>query len=229
MRSKAGIFGFVVATVAVAALCRLVMVAAPDRSPKRSVDRQTEQPSSVEGKNAERIEDMQSRIRDLETDLARQSALLARDLAEQGSSAAPLAASAGEGGAMRPAPTAPMRSPTSREIVDQIDARFYPEPRTPWGASAAARATAALSGLVRDGRIGQIECRETMCRIELTHDSLQAFSNFAHQLASPQVAEALWNGGFSAQVTNQSPGAVSSVVFYAREDHEIPPAEDVPE
>jgi hypothetical protein len=171
---------------------------------------------------------MQSRIRELETDLARQRALLANDLAERGSSVAARAASASEGGAARPAP--PVRSPNAREIVDQIDARFYQEPSsTLWGRSAAARATAALSGVVKDGRIQRVECRETMCRIELTHDNLQAFSNFAHQLATPQITEALWNGGFSAQVTNQSPGAVSSVVFYAREDHDIPPVEDVPE
>jgi hypothetical protein len=228
MRGKIGIFGFLIATVATVGLCRLV-VAQPWGSSKRSVEGKTEQSPSVEAKNAEQIEEIQARIRELETDLARQRALLAGNLAEQGSSAAPKAASTGEGGA-RPGATPPLRSPTSREVIDQIDAKFYQEPgSTPWGRSAAARATAALSGVVKDGKVERIECRETMCRIELTHDSLDAFSKFAHQLATPQVTEALWNGGFSAQVTNQSPGAVSSVVFYAREDREIPPAEEVPE
>jgi hypothetical protein len=224
MRSKLGVFGFLSAAVAAAALCRLI-IALPGVSPKRSVNGGTGQPSSVGDKNAEQIEEMQSRIRELEADLARQRA----DLAERGSAAAARPAPAGGDGAAPPAPTPPMRAPTSREIVDQIDARFYQEPSTPWGRSAAARATAALTGVVADGKIERIECRETMCRIELSHDSLQAFSNFAHQLATPQITEALWNGGFSAQVTNPSAGAVTSVVFYAREDHEIPPAEDVPE
>jgi hypothetical protein len=119
-----------------------------------------------------------------------------------------------------------------RDVVASLDARFYREPAaTAWSRGALPRATAALRRLVTPGStVGDVECRQTMCRIEATHQDLGAYRRFGFALMrGRQGPDGLWGGGINSRVTDRRPGLLSTVTFLAREGAPAPDVEPGPE
>jgi hypothetical protein len=167
---------------------------------------------------------LQAQVARLQGELAAERLLVARRAAEPVAAVPPAhpaaAVPSGEGAVA--AERAPSPDLTSGQVAAQMDERFYAEPaRTAWGAEAGPRALAAFRNLAGASAVGRVECRETMCRIEVTHDSLEVFQSFARAVG-PRLVDVLWNGSYSAQVTEQSANHVASVVFYSREGHDLP-------
>ena len=131
-----------------------------------------------------------------------------------------------------PLPAAVDEEPTPEEIVARIDARFYREPaETEWGRGAIERTTAVFQRLATPGtRLGRIECRATMCRVEATHRDVDDFQAYVTSVAADPIDQRdqsrLWNAGFTAQVISTSPSGVSAITYVSREDAPSPGAED---
>jgi len=116
--------------------------------------------------------------------------------------------------------------PEGAEYVAQIDEKFRAQTIDPsWSQKAVSDATRAISGdLTQGSRLGTVECRASLCRVESSHDSVQAFATFMDTaLFSP--SRKLWNGSISTQVVSQAPSDVRAVTFIAREGHDVPAAE----
>jgi hypothetical protein len=122
--------------------------------------------------------------------------------------------------------------PTPAEIVARIDARFYREPaETEWGKQAFRRTTAVFRRLATPStRLGRIECRATMCRVQATHRDVDDFQAYVTSVAAdpidPRDESRLWNAGFTAQVVSTSPDGVDAITYVSREDAPTPGAEE---
>jgi hypothetical protein len=113
---------------------------------------------------------------------------------------------------------------TPQAIVAEIDARFFREPaQAAWGQAAARRASAVLARLHTPGtRLGRIECRETLCRIEAVHRDLAAYRTFAMAVIRGRRKDQLWDGGVNSQAISQSRDGVGTVTFLSREGVAVP-------
>jgi hypothetical protein len=137
-------------------------------------------------------------------------------------------------GGAEPVPASLEPEPTPAEIVARIDARFYSEPaETEWGRRAARRTTAVFRRLATPStRLGRIECRATLCRVEATHRDVDDFQAYVTSVAADPIDERdegrLWNAGFTAQVISTSPAGVGAITYVSREDAPVPGAEDPP-
>lgn len=137
-----------------------------------------------------------------------------------------------QAGAVEPAPAAVERESTPEEIVARIDARFYREPaETEWGKTAVERTTAVFRRLATPStRLGRIECRATMCRVEATHRDVDDFQSYVTSVAADPIDQhdqgRLWNAGFTAQVISTSPSGVNAITYVSREDAPSPGPED---
>jgi len=171
-------------------------------------------------------------IRRLEAKIARLEAVTAWQAAQLGQlgSAKPQAADGengasplSDGGASRQEPK------TEAEALAQNEEKFLSEPRdSNWGGEATVQATRALSSDMPSGsHLGKIECRTNTCRVESSHKDLEAFQAFV-QAALLSRTKKLWNGGFSAQVTEQSASGVTAGTFVTREGYSNPSPEAVP-
>jgi hypothetical protein len=94
-----------------------------------------------------------------------------------------------------------------------------------WSFQATRDATRALSTAAPPGStLGKIECRTNLCRVESTHENLEAFKAYVD--ASYMSRErTIWNGGFTAMVTARSATGVTAVTFIAREGQGVPVAD----
>jgi hypothetical protein len=177
--------------------------------------------SGGEGADGE-VAALQAELHRMEAKVARQRALLASQ-ARQGQ-AGEMAALPGElpSAVVRAAPE-PTR-PTPQEIIARIDQQFYRQAaQAAWGRAATSRAWSALRRLPLSGSIVEaVECRETLCRIEATHDGLRAYDSFARAMIRGRRGDGLWNGGLNSQVTRKSPSLVATVTFLAREGAPVP-------
>lgn len=103
-------------------------------------------------------------------------------------------------------------------LVAQLESDFQSEAHDPkWSARGTSEATRALSHDLPGGtKLGKVECRFTMCRVESSHSSVEAFQAFvrSHLLSHGRQ---LWNGGFSSYVVAQSPSGVTALTFIERE------------
>jgi hypothetical protein len=109
--------------------------------------------------------------------------------------------------------------PTEQEAraVAELEDDFHSERRDPkWSDQGTTEATRALSRDLPQGtKLGKVECRLTMCRVESSHTSVDAFRNFV-RVSLLSHDRQLWNGGFSSYVVGQSPSGVSALTFIER-------------
>jgi hypothetical protein len=218
--------GSLVAFVAVGALCGLAVVV-------------MRRPPASDGSAGADVAAARSRLAELQRELSRQQAALANGTRRAGAALAAVHlvdTQAGAGPAVRDATKveapASEHEPTGREIVAGIDARFYRQPaQAPWGRTAAARVHAVLGRLLGPGTtLGNVDCRETLCRIAATHHDLEAYQRFtAGVLDDERDDDGLWNAGLNSQVTDESPTSVSSVTFLSREGAPVPGSEQIAE
>lgn len=62
------------------------------------------------------------------------------------------------------------------------------------------------------------ECRTTLCRVELLHDTHQAMENFLHEF--PQRLG--WQGSAHYDVVSNADGSLSTVMYLSRNGHALP-------
>ncbi|NMO13436.1 hypothetical protein HPC49_08745 [Pyxidicoccus fallax] len=114
--------------------------------------------------------------------------------------------------------------PTPEEVVARLDARFFGEEvDAAWSRDALPRAERLGVLLPRGARVVSLECRSSMCRLEMSHPSLESFQGF--------VREALlgtgnpWDGAFMASLKGNPalPGGVQAVAWLARAGVELTP------
>jgi hypothetical protein len=176
---------------------------------------------------ASQVAALRAQLKALEGELAQQQSLLAREAVgrDRIPPKTPVAVPAAPAEQVGEEVVAEKPEPTSREIVAQIDAKFFREPaQTAWGQGAAGRARSVLRRLVKPGsELGAVDCRETLCRVEARHRDLDAYQAFATAvLDDERDQDGLWNAGLNSQVVEQSPTAVSSVTFLSREGAPVP-------
>jgi hypothetical protein len=108
--------------------------------------------------------------------------------------------------------------PTEQQLVAQLEHEFRAEARDPkWSDQGTAEATRALAHDLPGGtKLGKVECRFTMCRVESSHAGVDAFQAFVSSSLLSRGRQ-LWNAGFSSYVVDQSPSGVTALTFIARE------------
>lgn len=110
------------------------------------------------------------------------------------------------------------------EVVEKLDARFFSEALDPgWSGEARQRAQ-RLGGLLPEGsRVVSLECRSSMCRLELSHPSLESFQGFVREGLMGTGND--WDGPFMAALTGdpKQPGGVQAVAYLARAGADLSP------
>jgi hypothetical protein len=91
-----------------------------------------------------------------------------------------------------------------------------------WSIQAARQVQSALSSTLPAGStLGKIDCRTKLCRVETTHDSIDAFKAYV-DAGYISREKKTWNSGFSALVTSRTASGVNAVTFIAREGQSVP-------
>jgi hypothetical protein len=111
------------------------------------------------------------------------------------------------------------------EVIEQLDERFFTEPLDPGWSQEARRRAEQFGGLLPKGaRVLSLECRSSICRMETTQPSLEAFQNFMRQGLLAGGHE--WNGPVMAAVKGDpnKPGEVLTVTYLAREGADLSPS-----
>lgn len=115
------------------------------------------------------------------------------------------------------APAAAPAEPSPDEVIDQMDERFFLEEVDPAWSRDARHRVERLGGLMPEGaRIVAVECRSSMCRMEMSHPSLESFQGFVRKgLMGP---ESEWDGGLMAAVKGDPyrPGGIQAVAYLGR-------------
>ncbi|MFZ5890263.1 MAG: hypothetical protein ACOY0T_04270 [Myxococcota bacterium] len=139
-----------------------------------------------------------------------------------------------EKSAARPAPSSEAIAPSSEakpvpldenEIAVQLDNHFDSESYDPkWSRSAQTQATTAITHRMTAGsRLGAVDCRSELCRVETFHENLEAFQTFVRSALLDKERE-IWNGSVSSIVRSQSASGVTAVSFISREGRPMPTA-----
>lgn len=113
----------------------------------------------------------------------------------------------------------PPPAPEAREIVAAVEAYLVAEPVDPaWSRAAESDAESALRGeAMRGSAFLRADCRSTLCRVEVTHESDEARDRFVDVV--PRT-EPFHHGGFAYQVPDEN--GPRTVFFVAREGHTLP-------
>jgi hypothetical protein len=119
-------------------------------------------------------------------------------------------------------------APNEAETVQQLDRKFTAEARdSDWTGTAERDLHAALSATLPEGTtLGKVECRTSFCRVESFHQDLEHFQQFVDKAYMGREKQ-VWNAGFTAVVTSQSPSRVTALSYVAREGQAIPALEPV--
>lgn len=120
--------------------------------------------------------------------------------------------------------------PTVEEARDQLEHRFALESRdSSWSDSATSRISSFLNpGLPPNSRLLSLECRKSMCRAEITHESVEDHQKFLREsLLSPANT---WDGPLMATLgDNSGRGGVVTLAFLARPGVSLSPTSEVSE
>jgi hypothetical protein len=108
-------------------------------------------------------------------------------------------------------------------IVATIDRSFASEVSDPrWSGTATNQVVHAISGSLPKGSLlGEVSCRSSICKIETTHESLEAFQSF-NDAAFVKGAQSLWNGAVYSAVNEQSAQGIRAVSYLAKEGQTLP-------
>ncbi|MCP3099613.1 hypothetical protein LZ198_12115 [Myxococcus sp. K15C18031901] len=114
--------------------------------------------------------------------------------------------------------------PTPDEVVARMDARFFSEDVDPtWSRDATQRAEKLGALMPRGARVVSLECRSSMCRLQMSHPSQDDFQRFLREgLIDDSNA---WDGPFMAAITSAlgRPGEVEAVAYLARAGVDLAP------
>lgn len=123
------------------------------------------------------------------------------------------------------APRTSPPEPSPQELVDQMDSRFFGERLDPdWSREALPRAEQFGVRLPEGVRVVSLQCRSSMCRLEMSHPTLESFQGFIQQTV--MRGEHDWNGPIMAALQGdpRQPGEVKAVVYLAREGTDLSPS-----
>ena len=80
----------------------------------------------------------------------------------------------------------------------------------------------AISGSLPEGsRLGEVNCRTTLCKIATVRDSMEAFRAY-NEAAFGKQERMPWNGGVYSAVREQSSGGIVAVAFLAKDGLGLP-------
>ena len=89
-----------------------------------------------------------------------------------------------------------------------------------WSVAAAQEISRSLkSAALEHTRLGEVRCASTLCRIEVSHDSLEAEQGFILQLG--QLESFRQSEGFGQRV-ERGDGSVATTLFVSRSGHRLP-------
>ena len=196
---------------------------------QRSVD--AERRATTEAHRAEQIE---AEVAELRREL---HAVQARDLLgrQKGASGPPVlsnvvtstAPAAVPSVVAEPVSTPTKKALTSEDIRDGLNVHFYGETvDSSWSRTARQAFQARLiDALPAGSKLGSVECKSSMCRAEIWHPDLEAHREFIRTgFSSPTKP---WQAATNVTLGEKpDSGKVTSIVFLAREGHEIPYDQD---
>jgi len=112
--------------------------------------------------------------------------------------------------------------------VAQLEGEFQAEIVDPkWSRDAGVEATRALShDLPAGSKLGTVECRANMCRVETSHGTVQEYQAFVKSGLLSRTKK-LWNAAFSSHVEDPSPSGITALTFIGRETSPGPEAPSV--
>jgi hypothetical protein len=116
-----------------------------------------------------------------------------------------------------PAPTAPAVS--MGDMQDAVESKFVSDKQdVSWSRPAADRARTTILALLPEGsRLDSIDCRASMCRVEVTHPDERSFHQFT--LAPSRALDRAWPGSSMVALLRTEPnGEVVSVSYLGREE-----------
>jgi hypothetical protein len=112
-----------------------------------------------------------------------------------------------------------------KEVQEHLETEFESDARDPrWTRRDEDVARDKFSAVLPKGsEMRSLECRETMCRIETSHASLEESRQYT-QTAFLDQSTQIWNvPGYTMRIGDTSEGApVVMVAYIAREGHELP-------
>ncbi len=113
---------------------------------------------------------------------------------------------------------------TADEVVTRLDARFFSEGVDPaWSREASQRVERLRTHLPQGAHVVSLECRSSMCRLEMSHPSQTSFQHFIRAGLIDDAAG--WDGPFMAAIKGgpEQAGGVAAVAFLARAGAELAP------
>lgn len=122
----------------------------------------------------------------------------------------------------------PDGEPAKQEAIDpatlrtHLDASFDRQADDPsWSAAARGMVEAKLaSAMPPSSVLKSVECRESMCRIEMVYDDLTQYHAFVKQMTPDALP---WNGTlFATPRGDPSSGPITFVAFLSREGQQLP-------
>lgn len=123
-------------------------------------------------------------------------------------------------------PPAPRAEPTIDEIRGRLESQFSSQGRDPsWSEDASKQATQQLTTALPNGsRLVAFDCRQTLCRAEVTHADIAAHQTFVHQaFATPANT---WGGPVMATLDPGSGGnGYTTIAYLARPGTLLTPEE----
>ncbi|HEX3478473.1 MAG TPA: hypothetical protein VHT91_25805 [Kofleriaceae bacterium] len=122
------------------------------------------------------------------------------------------------------APDEPAKQPPidPATLRTHLNARFDRQADDPaWSAAARGMIETKLASAMPPASVlRSVECRETMCRIEMVYDDLAQYHAFVKRMTPDALP---WNGTlFSTPLGNLSDGPVTFVAFLSREGQPLP-------
>jgi hypothetical protein len=171
-------------------------------------------PAASAGVQGDDLARMQQELEQLKSDVRRKPQLIPVPV----SPAAPAAAA--EAASRTASPPAP--PPTEAEVLAHLGSSFSREPTDPrWSGEAATQARTALATRLTAGSaIQKVECKSTLCRMEISHLDLDSFRQSVRStFLAPD--NGLWNGAWMAAVVDTDNG-VRAVAYLARPGADLP-------
>jgi hypothetical protein len=131
----------------------------------------------------------------------------------------------------RPAPAeeraAPHAVPSFAEVATRMDAAFSREaPDRDWSEKTQQETAAKISAMMpKDSAVRAVDCRSSMCRVEMSHESADDYHQFVQSAyMSPETG--VWSGPtFTTILERPAGGGVVAVSFLAREGESLPSVE----
>ena len=118
------------------------------------------------------------------------------------------------------------RMPPRAHTMPSLESSFAAEPEDPsWSEEAQRVAAARVKSLLSTSlKLGAVECRTSICRIDLRSTSRQELDRF-NELALRDSDHWIWNGPSSVSIHGvRATNSLTETMYLAREGHDLPRA-----